>query len=78
MLNIYLGDMENAIYHPPVYFDNTYEDEWITDELSVKMIKDIDKSDVIGPHLVQSPILWTDIHKGIVRWEYKRMTGCYF
>ena len=55
MLNIYLGDMENAIYHPPVYFDNTYEDEWITDELSVKMIKDIDKSDVIGPHLVQSP-----------------------
>ena len=57
MLNIYLGDMENAIYHPPVYFDNTYEDEWITDELSVKMIKDIDKSDVIGPRLVQSPIL---------------------
>jgi len=26
MLNIYLGDMENAIYHSPVYFDNTYED----------------------------------------------------
>ena len=25
MLNIYLGDMENAIYHPPVYFDNTYD-----------------------------------------------------
>ena len=45
MLNIYLGDMENAIYHPPVYFDNTYEDEWITDELSIKMIKDIDKSE---------------------------------
>ena len=22
MLNIYLGDMENAIYHPPVFFDN--------------------------------------------------------
>ena len=45
MLNIYLGDMENAIYHPPVYFDNTYEDEWITDELCVNMIKYIDKSD---------------------------------
>ena len=43
MLKIYLGDMEYAIYHPPVYFDNTYEDEWITDELSVKMIKDIDR-----------------------------------
>ena len=62
MLNIYLGDMENAIYHPPVYFDNTYEDEWITDELSVKMIKDIDKSGT-------KPDTGTDIHKGIVRWS---------
>ena len=57
MLNIYLGDMENAIYHPPVYFDNTYEDEWITDELSVKMIKDIDKSEVLGENCIASPIL---------------------
>ncbi len=30
MLSIYLGDMEEAIYHPPTYFDNTYEDEWIS------------------------------------------------
>lgn len=56
MLNIYLGDMENAIYHPPVYFDNTYEDEWITNKLSVKMIKDVDQSEVVGPHLIQSPV----------------------
>ena len=57
MLNIYLGDMPEAIYHPPTYFDNTYEDEWITNSLSVKMIKDVDKSDVIGTHLIESPIL---------------------
>lgn len=31
MLNIYLGEMKEAIYHPPTYFDNRYEDEWITD-----------------------------------------------
>ena len=37
MLNIYLGEMKEAIYHPPTYFDNRYEDEWITDSLSVKM-----------------------------------------
>lgn len=49
--------MPNSIYHPPVYFDNRYEDEWITDSLSVDMIKDIDKSTVIGPHLIESPIL---------------------
>ena len=48
MLNIYLGEMKEAIYHPPTYFDNRYEDEWITDPLSVKMIKDVDKSDVVS------------------------------
>ena len=42
MLKIVFGDVENSIYHPPTYFDNTYEDEWITDPRSVKMIKDID------------------------------------
>lgn len=57
MLKIYLGDMKNAIYHPPTYFDNRYEDEWITEALSVEMIKDIDKSQVVGAHLIDSPIL---------------------
>ena len=57
MLNIFLGKMDDAIYHPPVYFDNTYEDDWITNDLSVRMIKDVDKSDVVGPHLIQSPVL---------------------
>ncbi|MBC6679246.1 DUF4869 domain-containing protein [Zhenpiania hominis] len=57
MLRVYLGNMEQAIYHPPTYFDNQYEDEWITDNLSVEMIKDVDKSEVISSHLIDSPIL---------------------
>ena len=57
MLSIYLGDMPDAIYHPPTYFDNTYEDEWITNPLSAQMIKDIDKSEVIGPRVIDSPVL---------------------
>lgn len=57
MLNIYLGEMKEAIYHPPTYFDNRYEDEGITDSLSVKMIKDVDKSDVVSERLIQSPVL---------------------
>ena len=57
MLNIYLGDMDNAIFHPPTFFDNTYEDEWITNPLSKKMILDVDKSTVIGTHLIESPVL---------------------
>ena len=57
MLKIVFGDIENSIYHPPTYFDNTYEDEWITDPLSVKMIKGIDKSDVISARAIDSPVL---------------------
>ena len=57
MLSVYLGKMDQAIYYPPAYFDNRYEDEWITDTLSVEMIKDVDHSEVIGPHLIESPVL---------------------
>ncbi len=57
MLKIVFGEIENSVYHPPTYFDNQYEDEWITNPLSVAMIKDIDKSKVIGTHLIQSPVL---------------------
>ena len=57
MLSIIFGNADNTIYHPPTYFDNTYEDDWITASLSVEMIKDVDKSEVVGPHLIQSPVL---------------------
>ena len=46
-----------SIYYPPVYFENRYEDEWITEELSVEMIRNVDKSEVVGPHLIESPVL---------------------
>lgn len=57
MLNIYFGDMPQAIYNTAVYFKNTYEDGWITDELSREMIKDIDRSTVIAPRVIDSPVL---------------------
>lgn len=57
MLKIIFGNCENAIYNTSVYFKNTYQDEWITDELSVEMIKDVDQSVVIGPHMIESPVL---------------------
>nr|WP_300858803.1 DUF4869 domain-containing protein [uncultured Acetatifactor sp.] len=57
MLKIIFGEVENSVYHPPTYFDNQYEDEWITDPLTVAMIRDIDKSEVVGPRLIESPVL---------------------
>ena len=57
MLNIYFGDMPEAIYNTSVYFDNSYQDDWITDDLTVKMIKSIDKSEVKGANVIISPVL---------------------
>lgn len=57
MLKIIYGDIEKSVYNTSVFFDNQYEDEWMMNPLTIEMIKDIDKSDVIGPHLIQSPVL---------------------
>ena len=57
MLNIYLGKMDEAIYYPPTYFDNRYEDEWIMEEMSVEMIRDVDRSVVVSSYLIESPVL---------------------
>ena len=61
MLKIYYGDLasDNYIFNPDAFFNNTYEDEWITDSFSVEMIKDIDKSNVIVPGVIDSPFLGT-------------------
>lgn len=57
MLSIYYGDMPGVIYNPVRYFKNIYTDEWITDELSRRMIKDVDKSEVLGSRIIDSPVL---------------------
>ena len=57
MLRIVFGDIDNSIYHPPTYFDNRYEDEWITDPFTVEMVKDVDSSDVLSARSIDSPVL---------------------
>ena len=57
MLRIYLGEMQEAIYHPPTYFDNRYEEDWITQPLAKQMILDVDHSVVISERLIDSPVL---------------------
>ena len=44
MLRIHYGDMDadNYIFNPDSFFNNTYEDEWIMDPLSVEMISEVD------------------------------------
>lgn len=57
MLNIYFGDMPEAIYNTEVYFKNTYQDTWICDEFAKRVIKGVDKSEVLDTHLIKSPVL---------------------
>ena len=57
MLNIFYGNMSEAIFNTAVYFKNTYEDSWITDEFAKEMILDVDKSKVLGKAVIDSPVL---------------------
>lgn len=57
MLNIFFGNMDEAIYDTNTYFMNRYQDSWITKDLSKKMILDVDKSNVVSETLIESPVL---------------------
>ena len=56
MLNVFFGDMPDAIYNTNVYFNNTYKDEWIIKPLSKEIIKAVDKSEVIDKRTILSPV----------------------
>ena len=57
MLNIFYGDMKEAIYNTASYFKYDYEDEWIVDPFVKGMIKGVDKSTVLACGVIDSPIL---------------------
>ena len=54
MLNIYYGEMPDAIYNTAVYFKNVYQDDWLTDPFAQRMIKGVDKSKVLDKQLIES------------------------
>lgn len=57
MLNIFYGQMPEAIFNTSVYFKNVYEDEWITDSFAKEMILDVDQSVVLDQAVIDSPVL---------------------
>lgn len=65
MLKIIYSDVKNSIYNTYVFFDDQYDNEWIIDHMTVAMIKDIDKFDVVGTRLIQSLVLGPIATKGI-------------
>ncbi len=57
MLNIYFGENDNVVYNTSIYFDNTYLDSWLEDDFARKIIKDVDKAEVLSPQLINSKAL---------------------
>lgn len=62
MLNIIFsrgsGDIEDAgyVFSPDVYFKYNYEEEWFEDELVKEMVRDVDRSEVMSAHSIDSPV----------------------
>lgn len=57
MLNIFFGSMTDEIYNTSVYFDNSYLDNWFDDELTKKIIKGVDKGEVLSSKAIDSKAL---------------------
>lgn len=57
MLNIYYGNMKEAVYNTAAYFKYDYEDSWIVDPFVKEMIQDVDQSTVLDSGVIDSPVL---------------------
>ena len=57
MLNIFYGNMKEAIYKTASYFKYDYEDDWITNPFVREMIADVDQSTVLDSGVIDSPVL---------------------
>ena len=64
MLQIYFGDIPESIarpgdviYNTATYFKNVYQDDWFADDFAIKMIKSVDKSEVVDRNLIESKAL---------------------
>lgn len=57
LLNIIFGTTDETIIPVSTVFNNNYEEEWLDDPFVKDMISDIDKSEVISPYCIASPVL---------------------
>lgn len=57
MLKIVYGPMKEAVFNTSMYFDNSYLGSWFEDDFAKKMIRSIDRAEVVGPQAVESKAL---------------------
>lgn len=57
MLKIHYGLREGTVSLIDSYFFNNFEEEWLNDPLVKDMILDVDRSKVLAPYCIKSPVL---------------------
>lgn len=57
MLYIHYKHTENMVWGTGIYFNNTYQDDWMKDAFVKEMIRGVDKSEVVDVDCVRSPVL---------------------
>lgn len=57
MLNIFFGNMPEAVFNTSVYFKNRYEDSWFEDPFVREMVLDVDRSTVLDGTVIESPVM---------------------
>ena len=63
MLNIRFGITSETNFRMSSTFDWTFKNHWLKSDLVREAIKSIDKSEVIGDRVIDSPILGTISHR---------------
>ena len=57
MLKIHCGIRGNTVSLVDSYFESNFEPEWLDDSLVKQMVLDVDKSVVLAPYCIDSPVL---------------------
>lgn len=57
MLRVYFGNLEDVVYNTSAYFKFNYEPKWLEDPDVIQMIRDVDRSEVLGNGAIDSPVL---------------------
>lgn len=57
MLKIHYGLRKGTVTNIDSFFRNSFDAEWFNDDLVKQMVLDVDKSEVISPYCINSPVL---------------------
>ena len=56
MVKVWFGYDQKALIDPSPFFDTEFSSEWLKDDFVKEMIMGIDKSEVISPQCIESPV----------------------